>query len=53
MLSFLRYYCKLRLDVLLGRYSAARPLGIRYRWQVWKYQRHVERARDKGWTDGT
>jgi len=38
-LAFLRYYLKLRLDVLLGRHRTPRPLGIAWRWRHWKQRR--------------
>ncbi len=38
-LAFLRYYVKLRLDVLLGRHHTPRPLGIGWRWRHWKHRR--------------
>lgn len=37
--AFLRYYVKLRLDVLLGGHRTPRPLGIVWRWRHWKQRR--------------
>ena len=49
VISFLRYYCRLRLDVLRGLHTTQRPLGIRYRWQDWKYREHLRRVENKAW----
>ena len=37
--AFLRYYVKLRLNVLLGGHRTPRPLGIVWRWRHWKQRR--------------
>jgi len=37
--AFLRYYVKLRLNVLLGRHRTPRPLGLGWRWRHWKNRR--------------
>jgi hypothetical protein len=49
LISFLKYYSRLRLEVLLGRRATSRPLGIAYRWKVWNYVRHIERVRKREW----
>ncbi|MGI9107876.1 MAG: hypothetical protein ACR2G4_16695 [Pyrinomonadaceae bacterium] len=38
-LAFLRYYLKLRLDVMLGRHRTPRPLDLDWRWRHWKQRR--------------
>ncbi len=50
VLSFLGYYCKLRIRALLGRHRTPRPLGVRFRWQVWNYRQHVKRVQDRDWS---
>lgn len=47
--SFLRYYCRLRLDVWRGVHKTQRPLGIAYRWQDWQYREHLKRVENKAW----
>jgi hypothetical protein len=37
--AFLRYYVKLRFDVLLGQHETPRPLDIGWRWRHWKRRR--------------
>ncbi|HVF88015.1 MAG TPA: hypothetical protein VM866_10515 [Pyrinomonadaceae bacterium] len=49
VISFLRYYCRLRLDVVRGSHKTQRPLGIRYRWQDWRYREHLKRVENKAW----
>ena len=51
MLSFLRYYVRLRADVLLGRHKTSRPLGLRYRWRQWRYTQHMKWIKERGWMD--
>lgn len=38
VLSFMRYYVKLRLKVLLGLHQTTHSLGIKYRWRNWQHQ---------------
>ena len=52
MLSFLRYYARLRVEVLLGRHKTSRPLGPRYRWRQWHYTQHLKRLRGREWQEG-
>ena len=49
VISFLRYYCQLRLDVLRGLHKTQRPLGLIYRWQDWRYREHLKRVKNKTW----
>ncbi len=49
VISFLRYYCQLRLDVLRGSHKTHRPLGLIYRWQDWQYREHLKRVENKTW----
>ena len=51
MLSFLLYYIRLRVNVLLGRHQTSRPLGPRYRWRQWQYTRHLKWLREREWLD--
>jgi hypothetical protein len=51
VLSFLRYYVRLRVNVLLGRHNTSRPLGLRYRWQQWQYTQHLKWITERGWVD--
>ena len=52
MLSFLLYYVRLRVDVLLGRHQTSRPLGLRYRWRQWQYMQHMRWIKGREWLDG-
>lgn len=52
MLSFLRYYVRLRAEVLLGRHKTSRPLGLRYRWKQWQYTQHLKWLKERAWMDG-
>jgi hypothetical protein len=52
MLSFLRYYIRLRVAVLLGRHQTSRPLGLRYRWRQWQYTQHMNWLKGREWLDG-
>jgi len=52
VLSFLLYYVRLRIDVLLGRHQTSRPLGPRYRWRQWQYTQHLRRLKNREWQDG-
>lgn len=36
-LAFAFYYLKLQTSVLLGIYKTGNPLGIKYRWEHWKW----------------
>jgi hypothetical protein len=49
LLAFLKYFARLRLEVLLGRRAASAPLGLGYRWRLWQYRRHVERLKTRAW----
>lgn len=49
MLSFLEYYIRLRVGVLLGRRTTARPLGLCYRWRQWQYMQHQKRLSERSW----
>ena len=49
MFSFLRYYVRLRVEVLLGRRTAGGPLGLRYRWRYWRYTQHLKRLKERSW----
>ena len=51
MLSFLLYYVRLRVEVLLGRHQTSRPLGLRYRWRLWHYMQHLKWLKERGWMD--
>ena len=51
MLSFLEYYIRLRVEVLLGLRTTARPLGLSYRWRCWTYAQHLKRLRERAWLD--
>jgi hypothetical protein len=52
VLSFLLYYVRLRVDVLLGRHQTTRPLGLRYRWRQWQYTRHLRWLKGREWQEG-
>ena len=52
MLSFLLYYVRLRVDVLLGRHQTTRSLGLRYRWRQWQYTQHLRWLKDRTWQGG-
>ena len=52
MLSFLWYYVRLRVNVLLGRHQTSRPLGLRYRWRQWQYTQHLKWLKGREWQDG-
>ena len=52
MLSFLLYYVRLRVEVVLGRHRTSRPLGLRYRWRQWQYTQHLKWLKERGWMDG-
>lgn len=52
MLSFLLYYVRLRVEVLLGFHKTAHPLGLRYRWRQWQYTQHLKRVKGREWQDG-
>ena len=47
--EFLRYYVGLRRDVLTGRRQNTRPLGIRYRWRQWQYEKYQRRVQERDW----
>ena len=49
ILEFLRHYARLRLDVLAGRREATRPLGLRYRWRLWRFNRHRAYVGNREW----
>ena len=51
MLSFLRYYIRLRVAVLLGRHQTSRPLGLRYRWRQCQYTQHMKWLKEREWLD--
>ena len=51
MLSFLRYYVRLRVNALLGRHTTSRPLGLRYRWRQWQYTQHLKWLKERAWID--
>jgi len=51
VLAFLRYYVRLRVDVLLGRHKTSRPLGLRYRWRQWQYTQHLKWLQERAWLD--
>jgi hypothetical protein len=40
MVQFALYYARLRSGVLLGLHETYRPLGLKWRWRIWrmKYQ---------------
>ena len=52
MLSFLLYYARLRVDVLLGRHKTTRPLGLHYRWRQWQYTQHLKWLKERAWLGG-
>jgi len=37
VVSFVWYYIKLRLNVLLGRHQTSHSLGVKYRWRTWQH----------------
>jgi hypothetical protein len=39
LLSFLLYYSKLRMKVVLGIHPTSNPLNIRWRWNFWQERR--------------
>lgn len=45
VISFLHYYIKLRLNVLLGVHQTVNPLGLRWRWREWSYNYKSRRRR--------
>ena len=47
--GFLRYYLRLRWEVLTGRRQTTRPLGVGFRWRQWKYERHLRRVQERDW----
>ena len=49
MFGFLRYYLRLRWEVLTGRRQTTGPLGIRYRWRQWQYEQFLRRVRERDW----
>ena len=51
MLSFLLYYVRLRVEVMLGRHRTSRSLGLRYRWRQWRYTQHLKRLKGREWQD--
>jgi hypothetical protein len=52
VLSFLLYYLRLRVKVLLGRHKTSRPLGPRYRWRQWQYAQHMKWLKGREWQGG-
>jgi hypothetical protein len=46
---FLRHYARLRLDVLRGRHTTERPLGVGFRWRQWQYERNMRRIKERRW----
>ncbi len=40
--AFLRYYFKLRFDVLRGRHQTSYPLGIWWRWRNWRHNQRLK-----------
>jgi hypothetical protein len=46
---FLRHYARLRLDVLRGRRTTERPLGVCFRWRQWQYERNMRRIKERRW----
>jgi DNA-directed RNA polymerase specialized sigma24 family protein len=44
LISFLFYYCKVRLGTISGTYRTYHPLDIRWRWQHWQ---RLERSAGK------
>jgi hypothetical protein len=52
VLSFLMYYVRLRVEVLLGHHRTSRPLGLRYRWRQWQYTQHLRWLKNREWQGG-
>jgi len=37
--GFLAYYSKLRRDVWRGRHETKHPLGLKWRWRLWRHRK--------------
>jgi hypothetical protein len=45
IISFLLYYSKLRLEIMLGIHQTANPLDVKWQWKFWRYKKAARRSR--------